>query len=196
MLFAFSSAWQQDYGAFSVGISQVQETVDYIEQQLEHHRTRTLQEEYLAFLKKHGAHSTKNTSGISCARSYRTLRDRFFFGRNEALPIQSGQLTQNDPGVVTRPLLLDGFVPPRDGEHSSQWSLEVLLLTSEAAPTWPVTPGRSKRKPKNPFPEIMKTVLARAREAKVELPAWAVSVGSNRFWRSHGASFLGNPGSC
>ena len=46
--------WQQGYGAFSVGISHVQETVDYIEQQLEHHRTRTFQEEYLAFLKKHG----------------------------------------------------------------------------------------------------------------------------------------------
>ena len=31
-------------------------TVHYIEQQLEHHRTRTFQEEYLAFLKKHGSH--------------------------------------------------------------------------------------------------------------------------------------------
>ena len=31
-------------------------TVHYIEQQLEHHRTRTFQEEHLAFLKKHGAH--------------------------------------------------------------------------------------------------------------------------------------------
>ena len=31
-------------------------TVHGIEQQLEHHRTRTFQEEYLAFLKKHGAH--------------------------------------------------------------------------------------------------------------------------------------------
>src|SRR5208337_88703 len=31
-------------------------SVHYIEQQLEHHRTRTFQEEYLAFLKKHGAH--------------------------------------------------------------------------------------------------------------------------------------------
>src|SRR6202162_2819910 len=49
-------AWQQGYGAFSVGVSQVQETVHYIEQQLEHHRTRTFQEEYLVFLKKHGAH--------------------------------------------------------------------------------------------------------------------------------------------
>ena len=49
-------AWQQGYGAFSVSISQVQETVHYIEQQIEHHRTRTFQEEYLAFLKKHGTH--------------------------------------------------------------------------------------------------------------------------------------------
>src|ERR1700733_11150142 len=49
-------SWQQGYGAFSVGISQVQETVRYIEQQLEHHRTRTFQEEYTAFLKKHGPH--------------------------------------------------------------------------------------------------------------------------------------------
>ena len=31
-------------------------TLCSIEQQLEHHRTRTFQEEYLAFLKKHGAH--------------------------------------------------------------------------------------------------------------------------------------------
>jgi hypothetical protein len=31
-------------------------SIHYVEQQLEHHRTRTFQEEYLAFLKKHGAH--------------------------------------------------------------------------------------------------------------------------------------------
>jgi REP-associated tyrosine transposase len=29
------------------------ETIRYIQQQPEHHRTRTFQEEYLAFLKKH-----------------------------------------------------------------------------------------------------------------------------------------------
>jgi hypothetical protein len=46
--------WQQGYGAFSVGISQVPETIQYIEQQLEHHRTRTFKDEYLAFLKRHG----------------------------------------------------------------------------------------------------------------------------------------------
>ena len=47
-------AWQQGYGAFSVGISQIPETVHYIEQQFEHHRTRTFKEEYLSFLKRHG----------------------------------------------------------------------------------------------------------------------------------------------
>jgi putative transposase len=46
-------AWQQGYGAFSVGISQVPETIQYIKQQLEHHRTRTFKDEYLAFLKRH-----------------------------------------------------------------------------------------------------------------------------------------------
>src|SRR5262249_19416790 len=40
-------------------------SVHYIEQQLEHHRTQTFQEEYLAFLKKHGAHFERNTSGIN-----------------------------------------------------------------------------------------------------------------------------------
>jgi len=37
-------------------VSQVQETVRYIQQQLEHHRTRTFQKENSALLKKHGAH--------------------------------------------------------------------------------------------------------------------------------------------
>src|ERR1700674_4148932 len=58
-------AWQQGYGAFSVGISQVQETVHNIEQQLEHHRTRTFQEEYLAFLRNTAHISTRNTSGTA-----------------------------------------------------------------------------------------------------------------------------------
>jgi REP-associated tyrosine transposase len=46
-------SWQQGYGAFSVGISQMSETIRYIEQQPEHHRTRTFQEEYLNILRKH-----------------------------------------------------------------------------------------------------------------------------------------------
>ena len=47
-------AWQEGYGAFSIAVSQVDETVSYIRSQAEHHRKRTFQEEFLAFLKKHG----------------------------------------------------------------------------------------------------------------------------------------------
>ena len=43
-----------------------------IEQQLEYHRTRTFQEEYLA-LRNTAPISTRNTSGIGCARSYRPI---------------------------------------------------------------------------------------------------------------------------
>jgi putative transposase len=47
-------AWQEGYGAFSIGVSQVPRTFAYIEGQAEHHRTRTFQAEFLAILKKHG----------------------------------------------------------------------------------------------------------------------------------------------
>ena len=46
--------WQAGYGAFSVSQSNVDEVRRYIEQQEEHHRVRSFQEEFLAFLKRHG----------------------------------------------------------------------------------------------------------------------------------------------
>jgi len=46
--------WQEGYGAFTVGISQVPDTKTYIENQREHHRTKTFQEEFIAFLERHG----------------------------------------------------------------------------------------------------------------------------------------------
>ena len=46
-------AWQEGYGAFSISISHVEETVAYILNQEKRHRRRTFQEEFLAFLKKH-----------------------------------------------------------------------------------------------------------------------------------------------
>jgi REP element-mobilizing transposase RayT len=49
-----SFAWQEGYGAFSVGVSGVNATVAYIRNQAEHHRTRSFREEYAAMLKKHG----------------------------------------------------------------------------------------------------------------------------------------------
>lgn len=47
-------AWQEGYGAFSVSISNTARTIDYIKNQKEHHRKKGFQEEYVAFLKKHG----------------------------------------------------------------------------------------------------------------------------------------------
>ena len=46
-------AWQEGYGAFTVGISQQAGTIAYINTQAEHHRKRNFEEEFLAFLKKH-----------------------------------------------------------------------------------------------------------------------------------------------
>ena len=47
-------AWQIGYGAFSVSQSNLPDVVDYIRQQDEHHRKLTFQEEFVAFLKRHG----------------------------------------------------------------------------------------------------------------------------------------------
>ena len=47
-------AWQEGYGAFSVSVSHLQTTVSYIHNQQEHHRKISFEEEFLAFLKKHG----------------------------------------------------------------------------------------------------------------------------------------------
>ena len=49
-----SFAWQEGYGAFSVGVSGVDATVAYIRNQVEHHRTRSFREELVVMLKKHG----------------------------------------------------------------------------------------------------------------------------------------------
>ena len=45
--------WQDGYGAFSVNPSQVGIVVDYIDYQHEHHRRKSFQDEYRAFLKKY-----------------------------------------------------------------------------------------------------------------------------------------------
>jgi putative transposase len=46
-------AWQAGYGAFSVSYSNIPEVSEYIANQAEHHRSKTFQEEFLAFLKRH-----------------------------------------------------------------------------------------------------------------------------------------------
>ena len=47
-------AWQEGFGAFSIGVSGVPETTRYIRGQEEHHRKKSFREELEAFLKKHG----------------------------------------------------------------------------------------------------------------------------------------------
>jgi putative transposase len=49
-----SFEWQQGYGAFSIGVSGINATVNYIRNQSEHHRTRTFRDEFIAMLRKHG----------------------------------------------------------------------------------------------------------------------------------------------
>jgi putative transposase len=46
--------WQEGYGAFTVSRSDIGGLTDYIANQEEHHRKRTFQEEYLAFLEEQG----------------------------------------------------------------------------------------------------------------------------------------------
>ena len=44
--------WQEGYGAFSYGQSQVEAVYQYILHQKEHHRKRTFKEEYIGFMQK------------------------------------------------------------------------------------------------------------------------------------------------
>ncbi|MBV4357634.1 IS200/IS605 family transposase [Pinibacter aurantiacus] len=44
-------SWQEGFGAFSYGKSQIGDVIRYIENQEEHHKTRSFMEEYVAFLK-------------------------------------------------------------------------------------------------------------------------------------------------
>ncbi|MBM4161785.1 MAG: IS200/IS605 family transposase [Ignavibacteria bacterium] len=47
-------AWQNGYGVFSVGQSEVERVREYIAGQEEHHRKKTFQDEYRSFLKEYG----------------------------------------------------------------------------------------------------------------------------------------------
>ena len=49
----FKFDWQKGYGAFSYSHSQIDPVVNYILNQVEHHRKRTFREEYVGFLTKY-----------------------------------------------------------------------------------------------------------------------------------------------
>lgn len=60
-------SWQEGYGAFSVSSSNKQAVIDYISNQKEHHNKWSTQEEFMAFLKKHGLqldHRDENQDGV------------------------------------------------------------------------------------------------------------------------------------
>ncbi len=48
--------WQGGYGGFSVGSSQLEDLVRYIDNQEQHHRKQTFQEEYRNLLRKYHVH--------------------------------------------------------------------------------------------------------------------------------------------
>lgn len=45
--------WQRGYGAFTVSYSKIPSVRTYILNQREHHRTRSVEEEYMELLKRH-----------------------------------------------------------------------------------------------------------------------------------------------
>jgi putative transposase len=47
-------AWQEGYGAFSIGVSQREKTIKYIEAQSEHHKAMSFGDEMTKFLRAHG----------------------------------------------------------------------------------------------------------------------------------------------
>ncbi len=46
-------AWQAGYGAFSLGVSQLNDLTKYIDKQEEHHSVKSFKEEYVSFLSKY-----------------------------------------------------------------------------------------------------------------------------------------------
>ncbi len=45
-------SWREGYGAFSVSYRNVEQVVNYIKNQEEHHKVKTFREEYIDFLKE------------------------------------------------------------------------------------------------------------------------------------------------
>ena len=54
-------AWQEGFGAFSIGVSGVKDTIQYIQAQEEHHLQRSFHEELEMFLKKHEYYNKTST---------------------------------------------------------------------------------------------------------------------------------------
>ena len=71
-----SFAWQEGYGAFSIGVSQSEATIAYIRSQPEHHRQTTFQEEFRMFLQNTASSATSGTCGGEFQSSLRDETER------------------------------------------------------------------------------------------------------------------------
>jgi putative transposase len=56
-------AWQEGYGAFSVGYQELERTIAYIRNQVQHHRHQGYQEELCSLLRQHGMSSAEALRG-------------------------------------------------------------------------------------------------------------------------------------
>ena len=88
-------AWQEGYGAFTIGISPRGDTIRYIQAQAEHHRKRDFQAEFVVFLKRNGiefdprfiwGEAADGVSGVPAGRGsirvpYPALKRRAILGR-------------------------------------------------------------------------------------------------------------------
>jgi REP element-mobilizing transposase RayT len=52
-IFSNFNGWQKGYGAFSYSIDAKEKLIEYVENQVQHHETKTFREEYLELLKMH-----------------------------------------------------------------------------------------------------------------------------------------------
>ena len=101
-------AWQEGYGAFSVGISQQAGTISYIRSQAEHHHKLGFEEQFLAFLNKHGSTTTPAKFGADFSRPSGTCLFLLTFPGAE-LP---GCCQSPLAGLRMRKIILRGSVSP------------------------------------------------------------------------------------
>ncbi len=52
-LFKNFSSWQEGYGAFTYSIKEKDRLIEYVKNQVEHHRIKSFKEEYIEFLKEY-----------------------------------------------------------------------------------------------------------------------------------------------
>ena len=53
-IFPAFNGWQEGYGAFTYSISAKDNLIEYVKNQIEHHKKVSFREEYIALLKEHG----------------------------------------------------------------------------------------------------------------------------------------------